>query len=187
MSIHLVTVSTVPPVSMVCIPTCLTHLKFSLLHIFCSQMFLWIPREGSREVTECLADTCYIHCRECGPLTSRKPFPWVVILDLYTFLQIAVKCCDGGKAFSHQEALWATSGMFATHYDVDSGLIEMLVCLVLAIIPWSRFTSVSPKFISNQKLRALSPMTCILIRRGEDTQKEKDHVKMEAETGVMSV
>lgn len=45
------------------------------------------------------------------------------------------KCCDGGKAFSHQEALWATGGMFATHYDVDSGLIEMLVCLALAIIP----------------------------------------------------
>lgn len=28
-------------------------------------------------------------------------------------------------------------------------------------------------------------MTCILIRRGEDTQKEDDHVKMEAEIAVM--
>lgn len=56
--------------------------------------------EGSREVTESLedADATYV-CREYEPLTSGKPFPCIVILDLYTFLHLA-----------HHEALWATSG-----------------------------------------------------------------------------
>lgn len=32
-------------------------------------------------------------------------FLGVVVLDLYTSLQIAVQCCDGRRAFSHQQAL----------------------------------------------------------------------------------
>lgn len=51
----------------------LPHVMFNLLHIFFSQMFLWIPREGSRKVTTCVEDTDVF--RECVLLTSREAIP----------------------------------------------------------------------------------------------------------------
>lgn len=74
---------------------------------------------------------------DCSP--PGDPFLGVVMLFLYTFLQIAVQCCDGRRSFSHQEALRTTSEIFTTIYDVGSGFIETLVCLALWLDSRSHF------------------------------------------------
>lgn len=84
-------------------------------------------------------------------------------LDLHTSLQTAVNFCDGRRALSHQDALWATAGgMFTTSYDVDSGWTEMLACPALWLDSRSQLWQWYPGVIS-----VVSPQNSHLTKSSE--------------------
>ena len=149
-------------------PTCLIHMRFSLPHIFFSQILLWIPREGSRKVTKCIEDTDATRgFRERGPLTSREAIPLGSHPKLTHFLAVCLEVLWWREiSFFHQEALWATSAMFISNFDAGLGFIEMLVFPVLWLDSRAQFQPQDPDvvFIVYPRSSYLSKNSaCVLI------------------------